>query len=87
MIFSAAFLVSVLALVPSSLGLVFDARNNGCTFVCPGNDAYGYGLTTSNVNDGKISCSYSGGSGNLCTYDVVSAHSPRILHTPVHTVI
>ena len=86
MIFSAVVVVSALALLPLSLASIPDAHKKDCVFVCPGTDSYEYALSASNHGDGTLSCSYSGGSGNLCTYDVVSARMSRILSVPAHTV-
>ena len=86
MIFSTTVVISLLALLPSSLALAIDTRKTDCSFVCPGKDTYGHGLSRSNGGDGTISCSYSGGSGNSCIYNVVSVHSSRMLHIEAHPV-
>ena len=86
MIFSTVAAASILALIPSSLALAIGARDNGCTFVCPQNDAHGNGLSGSNVSGNSVSCTYAGGSGNLCIYDIVSVRSSRIFHAPAHAV-
>ena len=72
MIFSTTVVVSLLALLPSSLALAIDGRKNDCSFVCPGTDTNGRGLSGSNGGGSTFSCS---GSGILCVYDVVSVHS------------
>ena len=83
MIFSTVVAASILALVPSSLALAIGTRDNACTFACPQNDAHGNGLSGSSVNGNSLSCTYAGGSGNLCIYDIVSVRSSRI-YTPAH---
>ena len=72
MIFSTVVAVSILAFIPSSLALAIDARNNGHAFACPQEDTYKHGLTASHVHDKSLSCTYAGGSSDVCIYDIVS---------------
>jgi hypothetical protein len=84
MIFSVAVVASVLSLLCSTRALTLPTRQNDCSFVCPGTDVDGKGLSAHTSGDTTISCSYSPESGNWCTYASVSVGPLCVSHTPAH---
>jgi hypothetical protein len=84
MIFSVAVVASVLSLLCSARALTLPTRQNDCSFVCPGTDVDGKGLSAHTGGDTTISCSYSPESGNWCTYASVSVGPLCVSHTPAH---
>lgn len=75
MILPAVVFASILSLLPFSRGLTLNAQKDR-KFVCPDIGTDGIGLSAFTTDDSTISCSYSGESGKLCSYDAVSVRLP-----------